>query len=561
MDVPTPSGDIFSTGAAFVVYDPGDTHAPYRATMVKPSGPGIFNENHRAELVAILASLTDDACMDENPHAVHIYTDSLASIHAIHNAIFRPQRVHRKLHSDLVGEIARLIINRAAVGSHTHMHKVKSHVGIEGNEIADSTAKAAAQLAATAHAFGEWDYAGLRETVPPYWIATVPTTDANPERPHTARLLRNPRKDVGPHIAMRQLDLFPPTTVYCKGLAAEHDIVSMRHRDLAWGPDITDGQKRTLIRTITGQILNFKLISMYTAGRVPPLCPLCNAPDSTSHIVCGGCAHPDMRSRVIKRHDNAVRITLSALLKGSLGVHAIMADVRVEDAVEPEFDNLVHGTTVVPRILPAHLLAALRTRIAHALARVGDQSHISGMRTESQALIEVDLEICRPLLSKFGTAGESLAGLRDRLDIQNITLSPDIAVFIGGTYTFKRKLATRGHSWDDDRFDAYCGERRILIVELGYVREGFASTKQHEKRAQHALLAHLLQDLGWSVEYHTITLGVAGTIYKDALATTACLGLSAVAVSCVIRKWVHMTLNHTHGLVTCRRQLDNHHIN
>ena len=349
--------------------------------------------------------------------------------------------------------------------------------------------------------------------------------------------------------------------MYCKGLAAERGIVSIRHRELAWAADITDSRKRTLLRILTGQIMNFKLISMCTAGRVSPLCPLCHAPDSTSHIVCGGCAHADMRSGVIKRHDNAVRIVLSALLKGSMGANAIMADVCTDANDDSETDGVVHGTTVIPRTLPAHLLASLRIRIARALTNVKDRDVPVRTTAGSPAPSSADLDICRLLQAKFGTEGESFTDLRDRLDVATINLRPDMAVFVGGAYQHKRKRAVRGNSWDDDRCDAYCGDRRMLIVEVGYVREGFATTKQLEKRAKHALLEYLLKDMGWRTECHTITLGVTGTIYNDALATMASIGISASAAASVIRAWVHMTLNHTHGLVTRRRELDNHYIN
>ena len=62
------------------------------------------------------------------------------------------------------------------------------------------------------------------------------------------------------------LTLFPPSTQYAKGLVAERDILSMKHRELAWAKNITDAQQITLIRTLTGQIPNFKLIKLYTTG-------------------------------------------------------------------------------------------------------------------------------------------------------------------------------------------------------------------------------------------------------------------------------------------------------
>ena len=57
-------------------------------------------------------------------YALHIYTDSLASIQAVRNGIFHPHKHKLKLHSDLVGDIAQLIICMAKLKQHTHLHKV-----------------------------------------------------------------------------------------------------------------------------------------------------------------------------------------------------------------------------------------------------------------------------------------------------------------------------------------------------------------------------------------------------------------------------------------------------
>ena len=100
--------------------------------------------------------------------------------------------------------------------------------------------------------------------------------------------------------------------------------------------------------------------------------------------------------------------------------------------------------------------------------------------------------------------------------------------------------------------------RVIHVVELGYAREGHAYATQTRTRSQHAVLALLLSAMQWTVYYHTITLGVAGTIYCDAIAAMTALGIPPSAQSHVISAWVHMTLNHTHGLVTQRRSLDAH---
>jgi hypothetical protein len=128
-----------------------------------------------------------------------------------------------------------------------------------------------------------------------------------------------------------------------------------------------------------------------------------------------------------------------------------------------------------------------------------------------------------------------------------------LAIFIGGL--------PGGRLWCDVNWRGYAAGKTVHIVEVGYVREGFAAAKQLEKSMQHELLACLLQDLGWHVHYHTVTLGVAGTVYTDALSCLHALQLSSSVIESVVRAWVHMSLNLTHGLVVQRRQLDGHFIN
>ena len=56
---------------------------------------------------------------------------------------------------------------------------------------------------------------------------------------------------------------------------------------------------------------------------------------------------------------------------------------------------------------------------------------------------------------------------------------------------------------------------RILLVEIGYCREGFARSKMAEKQKQHRLARYLMQQMGHDVKYCTVTLGVTGAQYSD----------------------------------------------
>jgi hypothetical protein len=376
--------------------------------------------------------------------------------------------------------------------------------------------------------------------------ATAPATSQNPSRHY----MRNPRKELSTHIGKHTLEIHPPTSIYGIGIANELPITSLKHRHLAWASHIPDSQKRTLVRTITGQLTNFKLISMWTKGRVSPNCPLCQQPDSVSHIVSGGCTHTAMKSRVIKRHDNAVRTLVSAIQKGTKGNFALLADVNTSDDPTDTEDTLLlppRDDTPIPKRLPNHLLTLLRG----ALNRLRPPAGRTTLSSDPDNSVH---DTYRLLYTQYRNQDESYSDFIARFNCSSINFRPDIAVFEGGY----RGTSTQ---WDDPAWNAYIGNRTIHIIELGYTREGMAEKKQTQKRSQHALLCTLLRSLGWVTHYHTVTIGVTGTIYKDALSAMDALGISPSARERVLSAWTIMTLAHTHGLVVQRRTLDAHFLN
>ena len=244
-----------------------------------------------------------------------------------------------------------------------------------------------------------------------------------------------------------------------------------------------------------------------------------------------------MKGLVIKRHDDAVRAIMKPLARGSLGNLAILADVNPTALAQPLIGP---RESFLPKRLPAHLRKALLKRL-----RAATRSH-----TPSPA----DNAIIAAFRDKYGNICEPLDTFLARTEeiLPGVSFRPDICVFHGGC---------RGTAalWADDRWTGYVGSTCVVrIVELGYAREGCARAKQEEKRGQHVLLELLLRELHYAVHYHTITLGVAGTVYVDALTTLTALGLSSAARQKVVTTWVHTALNLTHALVVCRQQLDGH---
>ena len=95
-----------------------------------------LNTALQAELVAIHQALHNTDVMTP----LTIMTDSLTSIHAINNMLTRPERLRLHKHKQVLSQIAQRLVARTAK---TTIHKVKAHVGIIGNEMADKAARQA----------------------------------------------------------------------------------------------------------------------------------------------------------------------------------------------------------------------------------------------------------------------------------------------------------------------------------------------------------------------------------------------------------------------------------
>ena len=145
-----------------------------------------------------------------------------------------------------------------------------------------------------------------------------------------------------------------------------------------------------------------------------------------------------------------------------------------------------------------------------------------------------------------------------RFDVSTATFRPDVCIFMGGSLASEQTWSGRTWSRISRAWSGYTGSRVVHIVEVGYAREGFGRAKQLEKFEQHALLQLLLEQNQWTVHYHTVTLGVAGTIYLDALATLTALGVPPTSHSAVTASWAQSSLRLAHALLVCRRHLDSH---
>jgi ribonuclease HI len=72
----------------------------------------------------------------------HIATDSLSTLYQVKKVVHQPQDMNEHRHLLLHKRIAQLILQR---GQPIHISKVKSHIGIVGNEISDELATSVAK--------------------------------------------------------------------------------------------------------------------------------------------------------------------------------------------------------------------------------------------------------------------------------------------------------------------------------------------------------------------------------------------------------------------------------
>ena len=107
---------------------------------IRPSKPGPINTINRAELAALLYALR----RWQDSTDMTIVTDSQSSMQGI-NAQLRDPNDHKyHVHKHMLKANADMILDRAELGRHTSILKVKSHTAIDGNDWADILANQAA---------------------------------------------------------------------------------------------------------------------------------------------------------------------------------------------------------------------------------------------------------------------------------------------------------------------------------------------------------------------------------------------------------------------------------
>jgi ribonuclease HI len=109
-----------------------------RLLGVMPRGhAGQLNTVPKAEGTAMLAAL--QAAPDGED--VTLLTDSLTLIHMLRSMLSNPTRYRVHKHKHMLKKIVNTMLSR---GGSTTIHKVRAHIGVAGNELADAAARVAA---------------------------------------------------------------------------------------------------------------------------------------------------------------------------------------------------------------------------------------------------------------------------------------------------------------------------------------------------------------------------------------------------------------------------------
>ena len=287
---------------------------------------GYTNTINRAELVALLHAIKFGA--------TNIATDSLCSIHQIRKQMHRPQDMTDHKHASLLHAIIEQILESPAP---VHIWKVKSHIGIVGNEIADEIAKTVAR--------GEMDMEDLIEYTEPsnvrhtvYWPHEVTEAPARPpmQAPSDHTCPPPPLKKRKRPLENLHTDLKRISTQHCKFGNANRQTfyfeawrrsapsrIDKTSNKFMTCKKVTHAERKTALAYRYGCLYNQKLAHRY--GHAPNAqCLLCGQPDS-GHHTASGCTK--LKGMYIERHNKIGRLMLKEIARGRKGGYLVQMDL------------------------------------------------------------------------------------------------------------------------------------------------------------------------------------------------------------------------------------------
>ena len=506
-------------GASFHMPLSGDTF------LVNPGGARETKTIMRAELAAIYAALLHLLHRQPSLTAASVFTDSLASIYLIQRVLRAPATLSECKHFPLLRRIRSLLLVCARTGILVHIQKVKSHIGVSGNEAADAGAALALEYPSTCH----YDFSNMDvnyfASLPAWPCVRQSPTQPSPLTSALARaatagmpsrtglfFLSNLTTAVSSFVLSfcphRSAGTRAGTSLYDK--QQELNTISL--------PTPSNNMWHTCPYKLVKNILQIRFHMLWTASRAlqinrpyktaagvatDGLCHICppssapRMPDTTGHIL-GSCRHPELKACYIARHNKALLRIHSAFMQGSKATSLLILDATARD-------QLPHG--VYHNRIPQWMLPTVPPDI----------------------------------LKK---------------------LRPDILLMDGFPLSEAPKpTMSRLSQMDLRRIQQRC---TLVIAELGYTIESLYSERLTDKRQQHLHLVSLLLAAGWNIAFnladfdyvHFIILGSAGTIFCNVHSTLLYLGLSPSQVVKLLSSLNTHATQSAFSIVTLRRHIE-----
>ena len=272
---------------------------------IAPCGDGPCNTITRAQLVATYAVLCH---VQADVGDCIIATDRKASMQAIHKHIHNPRGNQLNTHKTLLDAIAAELHLRALRGLHTST-RVKSHIGIVGNEMADKLANEAQDAAACdlTYDIGNQAHQGKHWPVLTAWTAA-------PDQSNRQWVAGDLHAAIKGHTNSHHAKGLTNNTLYVRVWEGIRGDLHKSSHSFWSAPQKT---LRNVLLARFGGLSSQNLAHRY--GHAQDInCPLCNLEDGAGHML-GGCAHRDMRALYIERHNAAGRQIAKNIRNGAHG--------------------------------------------------------------------------------------------------------------------------------------------------------------------------------------------------------------------------------------------------
>ena len=418
-------------------------------------------------------------------------------------------------HRLLLQAIVDLMIRRAKQGASTKIIKVKSHIGIHGNEMADQLANEAAEECRRGRNF-DHDVSQLHAEPfkDRFWLQRKVQATNETGTHTTYEPLRDLHDDLKQQMhAKHRLGQSNQESIYYKAWKAVLPYRDPKHSDsFRTTSGVSEAAVVTIDKCRTGTLGNNKRLFMM--GKLPhKKCPLCKHDDSIGHIM-GACAHPDLRKQYIARHDKAARMLVQAFIKGKQGGHYLIADIGTAEGLK---EIGVHSKRVPSFVLPD-------SRVRAGADQYGD---------------------CRDLT---------------RRDLCRDKMRPDIMIVEmteAEQHLYLHHGANSRHTLSDLPANMPNGSpRKVSIVEVGYCSDTRYLEKIQQKEEQHSALETALRSYGYEVAILTYILGLYGSLYHSNKKTMKAIGIEHAAADRLSSKTHVHSVNCAHNLNKARRFLE-----